>query len=234
MEKWWEILSPLFDKALAEEWDKQLGIKKLDQVKSQFSDMIFSIKTGALRISTITKALKRFAREDHSEKSMMNIVDAVNTAVMMTKSRYASHADLVIENNARVSIVYGNQQQIEQIFVNLIVNAADAIRDKNGNPPADGSDVKGKIKIIVNDSPNQDPCLEIIVQDNGIGMDNSIKEKLFDPFFTTNSQDMGTGLGMSITYGIIKEHNGSIYVTSKKQEGTIITVHLPMEEQWRC
>lgn len=231
LEKWWKMLIPIVDKALESEWDKTLGIPKLDRLKTQLPDIIESITTGTSVISNITHALRRFARADHAEKKTINIREAIDTAILMTKNKYHYYAGLEVIDNLEHTEIYGNSRQMEQVFINLIVNAADAIKEKQEKLTAEKKDFKGEIKISFHLPEHKNNFLEIRIHDNGIGMDETVREKLFDPFFTTKPQDKGTGLGMSITYGIIKEHDGSILVESKKNEGTCFTILLPRTKQ---
>jgi two-component system NtrC family sensor kinase len=104
--------------------------------------------------------------------------------------------------------------QIQQVFINLILNASDAM--------ADG----GKLMIDTNLTQNKD-YIEVKFTDTGVGIPDEVKAKIFDPFFTTKGH--GTGLGLSISYGIIERHGGKISVDSKPGKGTIFTIHLPVQ-----
>jgi signal transduction histidine kinase len=106
-----------------------------------------------------------------------------------------------------------NPDQIQQVFMNLIINAIDAM-------PEGGKlwiQMKADGKFII-----------IVIRDSGHGIDETVMEKIFDPFFSTKRLGRGTGLGLSICYGIIREHKGTISVSSKKGEGTTFTISLPV------
>jgi signal transduction histidine kinase len=103
---------------------------------------------------------------------------------------------------------------MQQVFLNLLLNAFDAM------PGGGGLDISIR---------TTDGFMEMFFKDTGIGMEESVIERIFDPFFTTKPLGKGTGLGMSICYGIIKEHNGTITVKSKKGEGTTFVIRLPFE-----
>lgn len=111
--------------------------------------------------------------------------------------------------------IFGNAIRLNQVVMNIIVNAAQAM---DGN---------GKITIISRTRANQD-INEIIIQDTGPGIESDLLEKIFDPFFTTKATGEGTGLGLSVSYAIVKEHKGSIRVASTKESGTTFTLRFPV------
>ncbi len=93
-----------------------------------------------------------------------------------------------------------------------------------------GQSFQGLISIIAGLLETPEKRVEIVVKDNGIGMETDVVKKVFDPFFTTKPKDKGTGLGMSIVYGIIQDHRGNISVESPKGEGVAFTITLPIEQ----
>jgi len=230
MEKWWNLFEPIFDKAIELGWDRELGLKKLSDMSAKFPKMIQSIKEGTARISFITNALRSFARQDHEGKQLVDIQQVFEHTAIITKNQYKYHADLVIGNVSGIPKIFGNHQRLEQVFVNLIVNAADAIKEKVDRM-TDGSETfRGLISINTRLEETQEKKIEIVVKDNGIGMDTDAKNKIFDPFFTTKPQERGTGLGLSIVYGIVQDHGGSISIESTKGEGTTVIIVLPIEQ----
>ena len=108
-----------------------------------------------------------------------------------------------------------DSQRMQEVFLNLIINACQAIQGP------------GKIDIAARTS-GDGKCALISVHDSGDGVSKEIRDRLFDPFFTTKEEGMGTGLGLSITYGIVQKHNGEITVDSAKGEGTTFLIKLPM------
>ena len=114
-------------------------------------------------------------------------------------------------------MVLGNQTQLEQIFVNLLSNARDALSEA----PKKTITIRSMVR------PNE---VEVTVSDNGVGIAPEDQARIFDPFFTTKPVGEGTGLGLSITYGIIKEQNGSIAVESRPGEAATFSVRLPLTE----
>ena len=116
--------------------------------------------------------------------------------------------------------MWGNEFQLEQVFVNLLTNARDALSQKGG----------GTLIIKTQLLPQTEATDEVLIQirDNGIGISPTHMDRLFDPFFTTKEVDKGTGLGLSISYGIIKNHRGEIRVSSKEGDHTTFEIILPV------
>ena len=230
MENWWRLFEPILSKATESGWDRELGIEKLSEMLTKFPKMIQSIKEGTARISSITSSLREFARSGHKEKQPVNIQQVIENTIIMSRNQYKYHADLVTENKSEIPIIFGNSQKLEQVFVNLIINATDAIKEKTDIMRDLGQPFKGLISISTSLQETSKKTIEIIVTDNGIGMEPDIMSKIFDPFFTTKSNKKGTGLGISIVYGIVQDHGGKILVESTKEEGSAFTISLPVEK----
>jgi signal transduction histidine kinase len=116
-------------------------------------------------------------------------------------------------------LIYSNEVALEQIFINLLSNAKDAILEKKI--------INGKVDVCLEISLDK-KFLKIKVEDNGIGMTKDIQEKIFNPFFTTKEVGKGMGLGLSISYGLLQQLHGSIMVSSKLGVGSVFTVQLPL------
>jgi signal transduction histidine kinase len=233
IEKWWTLLEPIFDRAVALGWDHELDLAKLSQIRTKFPKMIQAIKEGTARVSTITNALRRFARSDHEEKKMVDIVKILEQASVITKNQYKYQADLVIDNNPQIPPILGNFQKLEQVFINLIINAVDAIKEKGEAMKPGAPTFRGLIEINTALLNTTERKVKITVKDNGIGMDPHIVSKIFDPFFTSKTEGKGTGLGLSVVYGIVDEHGGKISAKSTKGVSTEFTVLLPVEShEW--
>lgn len=184
-----------------------------DQVQVLLKDM----GEGAGRIGNIVRDLKTFARRDEGrldEKVDVNRV--VETATRLVHNKIKRHR---LEMNLADGLppLTGSMVQLEQVVVNTLINAAEAVEDR---PDA-------CIGIITR-LENGGRQVRLSISDNGPGMTEEIKDRLFDPFFTTKQRIGGTGLGMSITYGIIEEHGGSIEVDTRLGEGTTFHYILPV------
>jgi len=110
--------------------------------------------------------------------------------------------------------VWGNRVQLEQVMVNLLTNARDALAGVHDR------------RLLVSTAMTGNR-IEVLVQDSGCGMPPEVQARIFDPFFTTKPVGQGTGLGLSISYGIVKEHHGAIAVESRSGGGTAFRIHLP-------
>ncbi|NVM22666.1 MAG: response regulator [Desulfobacterales bacterium] len=231
MEKWWKLFEPILDKAMDLGLDREVGVKKVSDMIGKFHGMIESVKEGTARISKITGGLTQFSRSDHEKREPVDIRQALETAVVMTGNQYRYHADLVVEGESDLPKIFGNSQKLEQVFVNLIVNASDAIKEKTDIMKDRNESFRGLISITAFFKKTPEKAIEIVVKDNGVGMDADVMEKVFDPFYTTKPRGKGTGLGMSIVYGIIRDHGGSISVESREGEGTAFTITLLLEQR---
>ena len=173
-------------------------------------------KRDISRCSEIVKGILRFARQQPSEKWIVNLNDVVKDAFDLTKQYGAKHnvsLELCVSNES--NLVLGNPIELEQVVINLIHNAVHA---------CDGD---GQVTVNTCRKAN-DACLT--VSDNGCGLNQEQMEHAFDPFYTTRSQKGGTGLGLSTTHGIVADHAGTIDIETSPDAGTTFTVALPRKE----
>ena len=148
----------------------------------------------------------------------MDINAIIRESVRLAHNQIHKTADVEVDLADDVPEFTGNVQKIEQIFINLIINAAQAIPE----------DRRGKIEV---STKFRDKEVVAVVRDNGSGMSESTIKQIFDPFFTTKRARGGTGLGLSIVYRIIEEHGGKISVSSKSGEGTAFTITIPLKKK---
>ena len=165
------------------------------------------------RISKITRSLLSFARLPVEEKSYVNINDIIKETVELfskhlLKKEITVHQDLI----KNIPLILGNSNQIQQILVNLINNASDAM--------GQGGNLYLRTRCL-------DQNLVVEIEDDGCGMTTEQLDKIFDPFYTTKGKGLGTGLGLAVSYGLVEEHGGKIEVVSKEGEGTCFTVAFP-------
>ncbi len=188
-----------------------------------------TINQQTIRVQKIIRHMKLFARK----KAQMTLTEIdinipVNDSMLLIGRQLEEHnVRLQLNLEEDLPKVKGDAIQIEQILVNLINNARDAVETKEAVLLQKGrKDYKKEITVCTC-FKGQNVCIEI--SDNGSGMTDEISRKLFDPFFSTKGQK-GTGLGLSITYNLIKNLNGDISVSSKAGKGTVITVSFPPAE----
>ena len=168
---------------------------------------------GTEQVSEIVANLKDFSRLDRSKTSSFNLNDGLNSTLGL--ARHLLKSIKVNKNFGEIPDIQCAPSQINQVFLNLITNAAQAL--PNGS---------GEITLTSHSDGNG---VTIEVRDNGSGIAPEVLPKIFDPFFTTKEIGKGTGLGLSISYQIIKDHGGRIDVESQKGQGTRFTIWLPVQ-----
>ncbi len=188
-----------------------------------------SIIDESLRISEIVKNLLQFSRQEKSSHSYANVEDIVyRTVSLMNTILKKDQILLSVKLEKDLPMVKCRSQQIQQVLMNLLTNARDALNDKYP-----GYDENKRIDISVKQKLHDDRrWIEIVVGDQGCGISEDIKEKIYEPFFSTKPKDKGTGLGLSISFGIVKDHHGSITIETKTNEYSRFIVELPVDNGW--
>ncbi len=184
----------------------------IDYVLQDLDNLIKESIEGTDRIRKIVGDLKDFSRTDKHEVEEININEAIDKTLNVAWNEIKYKAEVVKEYGdlPYITCLAG---QIDQAILNILVNAAQAMKEK------------GTITIRTY-AKDENVCVEI--SDTGVGIPPDIQKKIFDPFFTTKPVGKGTGLGLNITYNIIRQHNGDITVRSKPGEGTTFTISLPI------
>jgi len=186
---------------------------KIDHIIGDLPDLINESLDGADRIKNIVQSLKGFSRKDGSEPTMANIVDCLESTINIIWNEIKYKASLKKEFGD-LPAMRCYPQNLSQVFMNLIVNAAHAIKERG--------------EITVRTWQEHDAAY-IAVTDNGSGIPEEIQGRIFEPFFTTKESGKGTGLGLSISYEIVRKHGGEITVESVVGTGTTFTVMLPID-----
>jgi signal transduction histidine kinase len=193
---------------------------------AQMTARIDTIIEGTTRIKVLVQDLRMFSRLDQAEKKPVPIADNVASTVTLVHTQYADIARIRCDLAAN-PVLECWPAQLNQVFMNLIVNACQAIQERQRRT---GSGVPGLLHIRSRiDGGN----LLIEFEDSGCGMPDNILARIFEPFFTTKKVGEGTGLGLSISFGIIEKHHGDIRVTSTEGNGSCFTVVLPLTSPQR-
>jgi len=180
---------------------------------------VSAIKHEAERSSKIVKNLLRFARQTEFHKETLDINFVIEKTIELVEYDLKSKGITFVRKFGKnLPFISGDFYQLQQVFINLITNASQAILSEK------------KSGTIVFTSRVTDDCVEITVEDDGPGIPPDILGKIFDPFFTTKEVGKGTGLGLSVSFGIVHEHNGRITVRSELKKGTIFTLTFPFLE----
>ncbi|WP_447978330.1 ATP-binding protein [Candidatus Nitrospira bockiana] len=171
------------------------------------------------RAASIIGHLRTFARAGASEREPTLVHDVIHAALSLVEEPLRM-ANISVDLNlgADQASVLANRIQLEQVFINLLVNAKDAMAD-------------GPVKRMTISTAFLGPQVEVLVKDTGSGIPLEVQDRIFDPFFTTKPVGLGTGLGLSITYGIVKEHGGDIQVVSTPGHGTTFVIQLPLVDR---
>ncbi|OCR00736.1 histidine kinase [Oscillatoriales cyanobacterium USR001] len=197
--------------------------------------LLSSMKTGAERIIEIVQNLRNFSRLDESEMKLVNIHEGIDSTLLILQSRLKAKP-----NSPQIEVVkiYGNLPlvecyagQLNQVFMNIIANAIDALDSYNQERSYQDAVANPSIIKIVTHTLHSDKVL-VRISDNGPGIREEVKKRLFDPFFTTKPVGKGTGLGLSISYQIIVDkHKGSIRCDSAPGNGTEFVIEIPLRQQ---
>lgn len=174
---------------------------------------------GACRVARIVRAMKEFSHPDSAEKTATNLNKAIESTVTVARNEWKYVAELVMELDSALPPVVCYPGDINQVVLNLIVNAAHAIKEK----VKEGE--KGRITV---GTRMLDGCVQVWVADTGTGIAEAIRGRVFDPFFTTKEVGKGTGQGLALAYAVVvKKHGGQIWFETKVGEGTTFFISLP-------
>jgi len=186
---------------------------RFEYLVGDLQDLISESLDGSRRVSAIVQNLQTFARADNSEAVPCDLHESLVGMINMVRAEIQSVAmlDLRLE---KLPPVVCQPQQISQVIMNLLMNAAHSIRGKDG--------------LITLAATLAGSTIEISVTDNGCGIPPEQLEKIFEPFFTTKEVGRGTGLGLAISRDIIRKHGGELLVESRDDSGTTFTVRLPV------
>ena len=207
---------------------------QLDYLLKDLPRLIDSMKEGTKRIAEISKSMRTFSRDDTIAKVAFNIHDGIDSTLLILRHRLKANEKRpeieVVKNYGKLPPVYCYPGQLNQVFMNLIANGIDAIDESNvGKTFAEIKAAPNQITITTEiDSKTQQAIIRI--GDNGIGMSEEVKNKIFCHLFTTKGVGKGTGLGLSISRQIVEEkHGGKITCTSELGTGTEFIIYLPLE-----
>jgi two-component system NtrC family sensor kinase len=189
----------------------------------EFKEDLEVIVRETQRCRGIVKGLLDFARQSPPEKRASDINEIVERAIRIVHTQLAAHrVELQKTLRADLPVVHTDANQIQQVIVNLLLNANDAIGEEGGT-------ITLTTSVNTHDGATQAPArhVEITVSDTGCGIPTANLQRIFDPFFSTKGPK-GTGLGLAVAWGIIEKHNGRIEVESTTGKGTTFRILLPI------
>ncbi len=195
-----------------------LMLKRTPPENTQDVEDLNIIIDQAERCSKIIRGLLGFSRKTSSEKSMINLNTLLENTLTMVRHQSRFYNILFdLQMDGSLPEVNVDPNQIQQVFLNLLINAADAMEKK------------GKITLATRPVENNGSrFVEVEITDSGPGIPENIRGKIFEPFFTTKPVGKGTGLGLAVSYGIIKKHEGAIFIKDSPAKGASFCIRLPL------
>ena len=217
LQRIWHDFQPILEEQARRESHRKYGGLTYDFLKENLAQLLSDMDMAANRVTKIVNGLKDFSkRTDFAERRVIQINEAVENAIRLIQSTLIkAKIDLVLDLGDDLPEMEGNLQSVEQIILNLVINAVEAIGDKGGQIQ------------ITTDYQKKSEQIHISIKDNGRGIDPSISDRIFDPFVTDRQAEGGTGLGLSVTYNLVQVHDGKIDFQSEKGKGTTFTVLFP-------
>lgn len=207
------ILNQYYD----ENGDFSLGGLPYSEMREVIPELLSGITDGSRRIKGIVDSLKDFSRGERAGgEGEFDVNRAVMASIAILTNQINKYTDdFSVSCAGDLPKVKGSEQRIEQVLINLILNALHALRDRKSAVSVETFFDPGERSVVIK------------VKDGGIGMSRDLLERITEPFFTTKTDTGGTGLGLSISYSIIKEHNGVLEFASEPGRGTVVTLKLP-------
>ena len=187
-------------------------LQKTDELEKDMNDMITAIEEGARRTSDIVKSLRLFSRENSEQYMEADIISGLEVTFRLLSFKLKEDVFLEKEYEKNSLSIYCFPGQLYQVFTNILLNAIHATQDG------------GLIKVGVQEQGND---VLISISDSGPGIPDDAKQKIFEPFYTTKEDQEGSGLGLSISQGIMEKHQGSIEVRDNEPKGSIFIIRLP-------
>ncbi|MBW4426592.1 MAG: HAMP domain-containing protein [Nostoc desertorum CM1-VF14] len=213
----------------------QIAVEEMDLefLQEDLPKMLSSMKVGTDRIRQIVLSLRNFSRMDEAEFKSVDIHEGIDSTLMILQHRLKAKPEQpeieVIKDYGNVPLVECYAGQLNQVFMNILVNAIDALEENNAKLTyQEIKDNPSRIKIrtsVINST-----SVEVAIADNGVGISKDLQQRIFDPFFTTKPIGKGTGMGMSISYQIITEkHGGKLECFSTAGKGTEFIIQVPLQ-----
>lgn len=210
-----QVCSDLLDKMV----QRELAFSK-EEIETLAQD----IRRNVQRASRVIQHVRDFARQSDVGRQKVNINDPIRDVFKVLGHQLTVHeVDLTLDLCDQLPWILADHNRLEQVFINLVTNAMDAMDEKKEHPEWTDTGKHLTIRSFV-----EGDQVVAAVSDTGIGMTEEVREKLFDPFFTTKKVGKGTGLGVSISYGIVKDYDGRIDIVTQPGQGTTFELRFPI------
>ena len=195
--------------------------------REEIETLAEDIRRNVQRASRVIQHVRDFARQSEVVRQKVNINKPIQDVFKVLGHQLAVHeVDLTLDLCDELPWVLADHNRLEQVFINLVTNAMDAMDEKQNHPQWWDGEKRLAIRTFV-----EADHVAVTVTDTGVGMTEEVKAKLFDPFFTTKKVGKGTGLGVSISYGIIKDYEGTIDIVSEPGKGTTFELRFPIFQE---
>ena len=217
IQKIWSDFLPVLMKQRKISPDQKFGGFTYEFLEDNLPQLVADMDMAANRVAKIVSDLKNFSKQSNiAEKSALQVNTAINNALRLAQTTIRkSGVQIELQLGEDLPLILGNLQSIEQIILNIIINAIQAIDHENG------------IIRIRSGFQQKNGRILVAVSDNGRGISAAVADKLFLPFVTDKQEEGGTGLGLSVTYGLVQAHGGNISFETRKGKGTTFTISMP-------
>ena len=213
------------DSGLAPELRERLRELDLDFMRQDLPKILSSMKVGTQRITHIVRSLRNFSRHDESKCKKVDIHEGIESALSLLSYQLNTAGDRiqVIKEYGELPRVECYASQLNQVFMNVLANAIDALLVQRGD------DLRVGKAIVCIQTQVKEKTVAIHFSDNGIGMSEEVRARIFDPFFTLKPVGKGTGLGLSTSYDIVvNQHDGTLTCISTPGQGTTLSIEIPI------
>ena len=219
----------------------QIEAVELEFIVEDLPKLLGSMKVGANRIREIVQSLRNFSRIDEADIKPVDIHDGLDSALLILSNRLKPKPDRpaihLIKEYGSLPLVECYPVQINQVFMNVLTNAIDALEDAfvNNNLSSHCGDKEepvkcGQIRIVTEICPGE-KAVAVRIKDNGCGMTQTVRQKIFEPFFTTKPVGKGAGIGLTISHEIaVEQHGGKLTCISAPGEGTELIIEIPLNQ----
>jgi len=214
----WSSLGPMVEAAVASLPDETIGTLSLLDIVDEMPRLLDDAESNTDRLVGIVNHLRRFSRADkEGQRIPVSLSEVVDSALGLLGNRIDGQVVVTRREEGSIPVVGGDPQKLEQVFVNVIGNALEAVGEV------------AEPEIVIRIAADQDGLVTAEVIDNGCGMSADVLDHIFEPFFTTRPPGAGTGLGLAVAKGIVEEHDGRLSAISSPAHGTTVTVAIPVE-----
>ena len=215
-----------------EEIEEELEAIELDFLVEDLKKLLNSMKIGAERIRDIVLSLRNFSRLDESDMKPVDVHEGIDSGLLILHTRIKENSERrgieIVKEYGKLPLVTCYASQLNQVFMNIIINAIDALQNNRDKEHK----VNEAPTLTIRTQATDSNTVKISIADNGNGMTEEVKSKIFDPFYTTKPVGSGTGLGLSISYSVVVEkHGGTLVCNSAPGEGAEFVIEIPVQSK---